>query len=268
MGQPKNAMEIFQVLDQSNCRECGKKTCLAFAGAVFMGQKKLTDCPKLDPDSIEWFSPVDEAAVTIEQDGEQALQHLISQVAHTDLKAAAKRVGALFSKNKLTLKVLGKDVCIDAEGNIFTDIHVNPWVAVPFLSYILYGKGLAVSGDWISFRELSGGKERYPLFQKRCEAVIKRLADSYPGLFKDIVGIFNGRRVEEQFESDISVVLHPLPKVPIMLCYWMPEDGMASSLNVFFDKTVDKNIGVDAVFTLGTGCLLYTSDAADECPAV
>ena len=253
MGQPKNAMEIFQVLDQSNCRECGKKTCLAFAGAVFMGQKKLTDCPKLDPDSIEWFSPVDEAAVTIEQDGEQALQHLISQVAHTDLKAAAKRVGALFSKNKLTLKVLGKDVCIDAEGNIFTDIHVNPWVAVPFLSYILYGKGLAVSGDWISFRELSGGKERYPLFQKRCEAVIKRLADSYPGLFKDIVGIFNGRRVEEQFESDISVVLHPLPKVPIMLCYWMPEDGMASSLNVFFDKTVDKNIGVDAVFTLGTG---------------
>ena len=114
-----------------------KKTCLAFAGAVFMGQKKLTDCPKLDPDSIEWFSPVDEAAVTIEQDGEQALQHLISQVAHTDLKAAAKRVGALFSKNKLTLKVLGKDVCIDAEGNIFTDIHVNPWVAVPFLYYIL-----------------------------------------------------------------------------------------------------------------------------------
>ena len=204
MGQPKNAMEIFQVLDQSNCRECGKKTCLAFAGAVFMGQKKLTDCPKLDPDSIEWFSPVDEAAVTIEQDGEQALQHLISQVAHTDLKAAAKRVGALFSKNKLTLKVLGKDVCIDEEGNILTDIKVNPWVAVPFLSYILYGKGLAVSGDWISFRELSGGKERSPLIKKRCEAVKKMLADSYTGLFKDIVGIFNVLRVEEQFESYIS----------------------------------------------------------------
>ena len=88
MGQPKNAMEIFQVLDQSNCRECGKKTCLAFAGAVFMGQKKLTDCPKLDPDSIEWFSPVDEAAVTIEQDGEQSLKHLIRQVANTYIKSA------------------------------------------------------------------------------------------------------------------------------------------------------------------------------------
>jgi len=28
---------------------------------------------------------------------------------------------------------------------------------------------------------------------------------------------------------------------------------MASSVNVFFDETADKNIGVDAVFTLGTG---------------
>ena len=35
MAQPKNAMEIFKLLDQSNCRECGQKTCLAFAGAVF-----------------------------------------------------------------------------------------------------------------------------------------------------------------------------------------------------------------------------------------
>ena len=253
MRQPKNAMEIFQVLDQSNCRECGKKTCLAFAGAVFMGQKTLTECPKLDTDTIKRFSRVDEASVTIERDGEQALKHLVSQVANADLEAAANRIGAPFSKHKLTLKILGKDVSIDTKGNIFTDIHVNPWVAVPFLSYILHGKGLAVSGKWVSFRELNSGKERYPLFQKRCEAVIKRLADSYTGLFKDIVDIFNGRQVEEQFESDISVVLDPLPGVPIMICYWLPEDGMASSVNVFFDETADKNIGVDAVFTLGTG---------------
>ncbi|MBW1753989.1 MAG: Fe-S cluster protein, partial [Deltaproteobacteria bacterium] len=36
MPQPKNAMEIFRHLDKSNCRECREKTCLAFAGAVFI----------------------------------------------------------------------------------------------------------------------------------------------------------------------------------------------------------------------------------------
>jgi hypothetical protein len=38
-----------------------------------------------------------------------------------------------------------------------------------------------------------------------------------------------------------------------MVCYWLPEDGLESSLHVFFDKTVDENLGTDAVFTLGVG---------------
>jgi CO dehydrogenase/acetyl-CoA synthase gamma subunit (corrinoid Fe-S protein) len=49
-------MEIFQLLDKSNCRECGEKTCLAFAGAVFQGKRKIADCPKLERETIERFS--------------------------------------------------------------------------------------------------------------------------------------------------------------------------------------------------------------------
>ena len=55
MPQPKNAMEIFQLLDKSNCQQCREKTCLAFAGAVFTGQKRLDECPKLDHETIERF---------------------------------------------------------------------------------------------------------------------------------------------------------------------------------------------------------------------
>jgi hypothetical protein len=39
----------------------------------------------------------------------------------------------------------------------------------------------------------------------------------------------------------------------MMICYWLPEDGLESSLNVYFDKTADKNLGVGSVFTLGAG---------------
>jgi len=175
------------------------------------------------------------------------------EIAGHDLAAAANRVGARVSGNKLTLKVLGKDFSVDTEGHLYADIHVNPWVVVPFLSYILYGKGLPVAGSWLSFRELKDGQERYPLFQKRCEEPMKRVADIYTNLFDDLVHIFSGKQVEEQFESDISVVLQPLPKVPIMICYWLPEDGLESSLNVFFDETAGENLDIGSVFTLGAG---------------
>lgn len=253
MSPPKNAMEIFRMLDQSNCRECGKKTCLAFAGAVYTGQKKLSECPKLNIEQLSQMSGVGEDSVKIDGEGEKALQLLVDQALKTDLAAVARRIGARFTEDRLTLKIMGKDFSIDTQGNLSTDIHINPWVAVPFLSYIIQGKGLEVSGNWVSFRELAGGQERYLLFRKRCETAIKRLADRYTGLFEDIVHIFNGRQVEEQFEADISVVLYPLLRVPVMLCYWEPEDGMASSLNVFFDETVDKNLDIEAVFTLGVG---------------
>jgi hypothetical protein len=246
-------MEIFELLEKSNCRECGEKTCLAFAGAVLQGRRKIAECPKLDRQVIERFSGDDQSQNNGFQEGRDYLEELKKEAAAADLAAAAKRVGAKFSGDKLTLKVLGKDFSVDARGNLSADIHINPWVAVPFLSHVLYGKGLPVSGNWVSFRELKGGQERYALFQKRCEQSMKRVADIYTDLFDDMVHLFSGKQVEKQFESDISVVLHPLPAVPIMICYWLPEAEIESSLNVFFDKTADKNLDIGSVFSLGVG---------------
>jgi hypothetical protein len=253
MAQPKNAMEIFQLLDKSNCRECGQKTCLAFAGAVFRGQSQLELCPKLDRETIERFSGDPKKEHTVEEIQEAYMNDLKLKLSDLDFDETAQRTGGRVSKNKLTLKVLGKDFSVDSRGHLYTDIHINMWVAIPFLTYVVYGKGVPVSEDWVSFRELKGGMEQHPLFQKRCEEPMQRIADTYTDLFDDMVHIFSGKKVEKQFESDISVVLYPLPKVPIMVCYWLPEDGLESSLHVFFDKTADENLGTDAVFTLGVG---------------
>jgi hypothetical protein len=253
MPKPKNAMEIFQLLDRSNCQECGQKTCLAFAGAVFRGQSKLEECPKLDRETIERFSGEPKKEHTVEEIQEAYMKDLKAKMSDLDLDEAAQRTGGMVSNNKLTLKVLGKDFSVDSNGHLYTDIHINMWVAIPFLTYVLYSKGIPMSGSWVSFRELKDGKEGYPLFQRRCEEPMKRVADTYTDLFDDMVHILGGKQVEKQFESDISVVLYPLPKVPIMVCYWFPEDGLESSLHVFFDNTADENLGTDTVFTLGVG---------------
>jgi len=253
MPSPKNAMEIYQHLDKSNCRECGEKTCLAFAGSVYTGHRAITGCPKLEQEIIQQFSGDPAKNRTPEESRYEYLEILKKEISNIDLAGAAKRIGADFRDNRLRLKILGKDFSVDAKGNISTGIHVNAWVSVPFLNYILYGKGISPTGNWKSFRELKDGKEFYPLFRKRCEEPIKRIADVYTDLFDDLVHIFSGQQVKEQFESDISVVLHPLPRVPIMLCYWLPEEGLASSLNLFFDDTADKNLHINTIYTLGAG---------------
>jgi hypothetical protein len=249
----KNVADIFRLLDKSNCKKCGELTCLAFAGAVFLARKKLRDCPKLSPKVLEELAGEPGVSTIIEADGEDYLKKLRSQITSIDLRAAAARLGAGFSGDRLTLKVLGKDFSVDTSGRLYSEIHINPWVAVPFISALLSGEGQPVSGRWVSFRDLKGGRERFPLFQKRCEEAIKQVADRHTDLFDAVVHLFKARQVEQQFRSDISVVLHPLPFLPLMICYWLPEDGLGSSLNVYFDETADRNLDIDSIFMLGTG---------------
>ncbi len=253
MPKPKNAMEIFKYLEKSNCRECGEKTCIAFAGAVYQGRKEIRLCPRLDSEVIELFSD-DETKSFKEDNGEQLLLKLKKMLAEVDLAEAAERTGGVYDKNRLTVKVLGKDFSVDTKGSFSSDIHVNPWIAGPFLDYVINSKGVDPSGEWISYRELKDAPEgSYPFFQKRCELVMKQIADTYTDLFDDLVHIFGGKKVLKQFESDISVVLHPLPKYPIMICYWKPDDGLSSTINLYFDKSAEENLQYESIFSICVG---------------
>lgn len=253
MAVAKNAMEIFSVLDKSNCRKCGEKTCLAFAGVVYMGKRRIEECPNLDSADIAKFSDSAVIENSPEHQQEEFIAAQIEQVVKLDFSITASRIGARVNGGALTVTILGKNIGIRQDGTFATDLHIIPWVVAPLLDYVLKCKGMPVSGDWISFREIVGGKEKYALFKKRGEDVLKQLADKYTDFFDDIVHMFNGKKVEKRFESDVSVVLYPFPLVPIMICYWKPDDGLEASLNLYFDKTVGDNLGVDSAFFLGTG---------------
>ncbi len=246
-------MDIFKLLNQNNCRECNEKTCLAFAVAVFKNRRQLSECPHLEDDVIERFGGETEKPNTVDEFMDEAVAQLKKRISEIDLAAAADRLHARYENQKLTVKVLGKDFSVDAQGRISTDIHVNPWIAVPVLNYILNGKGRPVSGNWVTFRDLENGRSRYALFHQRSEIPLKKVADTYPDLFADMLDIFDGKRIEGHVDSDISIVLHPLPLMPILVCYWEPEDGLESSLHLFLDQTAEENLDVDSIYTLCAG---------------
>jgi hypothetical protein len=253
MVQLSNVLDILKLLNKSNCRECGELTCMAFAACVHKGDKDLGSCPHLAPEVLAQYGNHIQKRRNSEQDAVEAMAQLKAQIVQMDFESAAQRVGGQFSRGRLTLKILGKDFSVDENGNLFSDIHVNSWVSIPFLNYVLHGKGTVPSGDWIPFRELKGGPEMYGLFAQQCEKRLKKVADGYPGLFEDMLNIFSGKQVERHYASDISLVLYPLPRVPVLICYWKPEDGMASDLSIFFDAKVEDNLLLESVYALCTG---------------
>ena len=85
---------------------------------------------------------------------------------------------------------------------------------------------------------------------------MKKVADTYTDLFEDMIHLFNGRQVDNHYSSDISLVLHPLPKVPLLICYWRPEDDLASDLNIFFDSNAEENLNIESIYTLSAGLVI------------
>ena len=253
MAKLNNVLDILKLLDKSNCKKCGEPTCLAFAARVHKGEKNLRSCPNLGSDVLDQFGDGVQTRRDADQDLLDAMTRLKDRIAKTDLAAAAQRVGGKFSNNRLTLKILGKDLSVDSNGNLFSEIHINSWVAIPFLNFVLHAKGTEPSGEWVPFRELKGGQEWQGLFGQQCEKPIKKLADQYSELFEYILDIFSGKQVARHYSSDISLVLYPLPRVPVLICYWKPEDGMASDLTLFFDAAIQDNLSIESIYTLCTG---------------
>ncbi len=256
MSHFKNPMEIFKLLNGSNCRDCNEQTCLAFAVAVFKERKPIHACPHLEKEVIDRYGGAVEKPNTVDEYKAGAIEELKQKISLIDLSQAAKRLGAEFSKDKLGIKIFGKVFNVDIGGNLSSEAHINAYMVVPALNYILNGSGKTPQGDWITFRELSGGPSRYAHFQQRCEKPLKRVADAYTDLFKDMLEIFDGKQIDSHIGSDISIVLHPLPLFPMMVCYWQPEEGLESSLHIYFDSASDDNLDIESNYTMIEGIAL------------
>lgn len=254
MTQFANAMAVFKLLDKSNCRKCNEATCLAFASKVFLGQKSLDLCPAVDPLIKEKYANASgPRLLPVAADMERLVTDMKQALANCDLEGAADRIGGNFAGGWLTIRVFGKPFAINNEGRFKTDIHVNPWLVGPVLHYVLRAGGRKIKGRWMAYRELKGAREMNNLFVRRAEQPLKKIADGYPALFEDLVDMFSGCPLDGQFDADVSLVLYPLPLLPLLVCYWKPEEGMDSELTLFFDESVDENGGYEMVFNLVAG---------------
>jgi hypothetical protein len=246
-------LQVYKFLPKTNCGECGIFTCLAFAAAVIKQEKRLADCTHLDKDSAARYEGMIDKHVSMEGIREEHLKELKKAIESIDLPSRAELLGGRSDGETLVIRCLGKDFEIDRFGNVLSQCHTHAWFLLPLLDYVLHSRGLECAGRWVPFRELEKGAKWSGLFDQRCEKPLKQIADAYNDLFEDLVRMFSGISSFNKFNADISVVLYPLPNVPVLICYWKQEEDIESKLHVFFDDTAEKNLSVESLFTLGTG---------------
>ncbi len=254
-----NVLEILKQLPRSNCRECRLPTCLAFANQLAQGLAKPTDCPYLDPGSLD-LGELSASDPPGNADKEQAALELREQIRAVDLTAVADAVGGSMQRDELRVPSLGRDFLIDATGSLRSQCHANFWVLIPLLDYVIHaaeppppGVGREPTGEWIKYDELGQGLSQSDYFSQSCEGALCRLADDHPDLFPELLALFAGEQVDHGFDADQSVLLRPLPKVPLLVCHWKADGPFASKLSVYFDRATPAHLSQEGTIILVMG---------------
>ena len=248
-------LDVYKILPQTNC--------LAFAAAIVAGSKKLRDCPDLSSESIAEFSAKYDSSGSMDLDQAEFINKLQQKMASSNLKTIAPLIGATVQDEKIIINSMGKDFVFDRQGNMTSECHIIPWVQAPLLSYITYKTHADVTGKWISFREIKGGIEWQGLFTSRCEEPLRKLADANPDLLNDLIDLFMGKEID-WYEADIALILYPMPKIPILICYQAPEDDLESKLTILFDECCSTNLHIKSIFTLSSGLVQMFTKIAEH----
>jgi hypothetical protein len=249
-----SALEIFKRTDRSNCGKCGVASCMAFCAQAAAGLQDPDLCPLL-PESLK-DEVRQRAAATVEvpEDRPEAVINQISgKIQQIDFEQAAQRLGGTVNGDRLSFHVLGRIFELDHQGRMYSLCHVNHWVHVSLLLYVVQGKGVDPTGEWVSFSQLKESRDWDRFFAHRCQAAMHQLADRSPELFLDIIELFGKQYSAQGPLSKHSVVLYPLPKVPLAINYTPPDGDFESSLSLLFDRSIESNLRAEGTYLLGAG---------------
>ena len=257
------ALDVYKILPQTNCGKCLLPSCLAFAGAVVAARKKLGECPDLEQATLADFAARYQQPGRKEENQAEFIDKLKKKMAELDFAAVASQKGAILKGEHIVVNSLGKDFILDRRGNMTSECHIIPWVLAPLLSYLTHETHAEITGNWISFREIPGGIEWQGLFTRRCEEPLRLLADNNPDLLSDLIRLFMGKTID-WYEADIALILHPLPKIPMLICYQAPEGDLRSKLSIFFDASCTTNLHIKSIFTLCSGLVQMFAKIAEH----
>ncbi len=238
-------LDLFKDLPGTNCGECGRSGCFAFATAVYLEGAPLSGCPHLSPEALrEMAARLEEGRARGEgrrpEASEQALGHLRSVMAERDLREVAERCGARYEAGppeavEVTFlgvphRVLRDDV------RALEGPEPTVWVKIFLLIYATRATGEPPEGRWVSYRELPNTVSKSRSFEA-CAERIARAFEGRPGDLEGAASRLGGERVPHG-SAPWAYRFRALPRVEILLLFWDRDEEFPARAMILLDGGV------------------------------
>jgi hypothetical protein len=117
------------------------------------------------------------------------------------------------------------------------------------LYYFNSADGTPVSGEWMSFSELPDGRFYNQAFQGYTGDQLGRTFQKDLQGFEHAAQALGGSR---RAFGDVAYAFQALPRVPVMVVYWLGDEDFPAASRVLFDVTASHYLPTDAYAILGS----------------
>jgi len=247
-------LDIYKDLPRTNCGECGKGSCFAFASAVYLEAFPLEVCPSLGPIPLRAMQDKldrgrDEGEGRRPASSEQALRALLSVMQTADLAAVAENgAGAFIDSPAEAIDVRFLDglyrVSRVGVSSLRGDVP-SASVKILLLIYLTRATGIPESGVWISYRDLPSTVSKSKSFEEASARVAQAFAGD-PDRLDLVVRTLGGRSVDSA-SADRAFRIEVLPRVSVLLLFWDEEEEFPARVSILLDRVVLDYLDQEAI---------------------
>ncbi|MBE0617434.1 MAG: DUF3786 domain-containing protein [Proteobacteria bacterium] len=250
-------LDLYKDLPLTNCGDCGKGGCFAFASAAYLEGASLALCPHLEPgkrDAME--AKLEQGRARGDgrrpESSEQAFAFLKGKLAQADFAGLARASGAVYESGPpeaLLLDFLGARHRLTRDDvEALQGEEPTVWVKIFLAIYVTRASGAPPAGEWAAYRELPNTVSKARSF----EACGGKVADGFRGRTGDLDAACRGvGGVPTAFGSaDRAYLLPALPRVSLVLLYWEPQEEFGARATFLVDRGVLEYLDQEALVFL------------------
>ncbi len=253
-------IDIYKDLPRTNCGDCGKASCFAFASAAYLEAYPLASCPHLAAERLLQMEARlnegrDEGEGRRPASSEQALRALLAALEETDLAVQAQRAGGALRSGPdgVELRFLDARYLVTREDVLALDGDApTVWVKVFLLIYLTRATGRAEAGRWISYRDLPNAVSKAASFEECAAGIAEAFAGDTDGLERRVRQLGGEAAAGPQAAvADRAFLLRALPRVSLLLLFWDAEEEFEARVSLLLDQHVLDYLDQEAIVFLG-----------------
>lgn len=159
------------------------------------------------------------------------------------LQKGWEELSSLNPAKTLSVKFLGDEYSVDFEAkrvlSLACNVPAKDFTVILILHYLEYKlKGLPLlTGEWLSFKELSGVEGYAAAFRSRAIEPIVRKYGAHPEGILTVLDRLPAKKVDQ---GDVGIVLEAFEGIPALITLWRADSEFGPEVNMLFDKSITR----------------------------